>query len=83
MYMYNVISVFTFWKTILIQSLGKYIFNEKCQLAKKLPLQITVKFRTMFLIKASSPKVDPSLMSYRCWMILESGTENGLIYLYI
>lgn len=52
-------------------------------LKKKLPLQITVKFRTMFLIKASSPKVDPSLMSYRCWMILESGTENGLIYLYI
>lgn len=75
MYMYNVISVFTFWKIILIQSLGKYIF--------KLPLQITVKFRTMFLIKASSPKVDPSLMSYRCWMILESGTENGLIYMYI
>lgn len=30
MYMYNVISVFTFWKIILIQSLGKYIFNEKC-----------------------------------------------------
>lgn len=30
MYMYNVISVFTYWKTILIQSLGKYIFNEKC-----------------------------------------------------
>lgn len=36
----------------------------------------------MFLIKASSPKVDPSLMSYRCWMILESGTEMAL-YTYI